>query len=77
VVGGKRNDQFSSGTSYDIMMGGGGDVNCFECGLNGNGVILDFNPANGDIKASNRKFVKIVHTTKTNNNNPGSTVLDL
>jgi hypothetical protein len=54
------------------MIGGGG-ANYFDCGLNGNGVILDFNPANGDTKASNCKFVITVHTT-TSNNNPGSTL---
>jgi hypothetical protein len=32
-------------------------VGMYECGPCGNGVILDFNPAKGDTKAPNRKFV--------------------
>jgi RTX calcium-binding nonapeptide repeat (4 copies) len=71
MVGGKGNDQFYAGSGHDVMIGGGG-ANFFDCGLNGNGVILDFNPANGDTKASNCKFVVTVHSTNTNN--PGSTL---
>jgi Ca2+-binding RTX toxin-like protein len=71
MVGGKGNDQFYAGSGHDVMLGGGG-ANFFDCGLNGNGVILDFNPANGDTKASNCKFVITVHTNA--NNNPGSTL---
>jgi Ca2+-binding RTX toxin-like protein len=71
MVGGKGNDQFFAGTGHDVMVGGGG-ANFFDCGLNGNGVILDFNPANGDTKASNCKFVVTVHSNA--NNNPGSTL---
>jgi Ca2+-binding RTX toxin-like protein len=61
MVGGKGNDQFYAGSSHDVMIGGGG-ANYFDCGINGNGVILDFNAKNGDTKASNCKFVIIVHT---------------
>jgi Ca2+-binding RTX toxin-like protein len=61
MVGGKGNDQFYAGTSHDVMMGGGG-ANYFDCGPNGNGVILDFNAKNGDTKASNCKFVITIHT---------------
>jgi len=60
MVGGKGNDQFYAGSGHDVMIGGGG-ANFFDCGLNGNGVILDFNPAHGDTKASNCKFVITVH----------------
>jgi Ca2+-binding RTX toxin-like protein len=70
MVGGKGNDQFYAGIGHDTMIGGGG-ANFFDCGLNGNGIILDFNPANGDTKASNCKFV-VNHSTNTNN--PGSTL---
>ena len=56
MVGGKGNDQFYAGSSHDVMLGGGG-ANYFDCGPNGNGVILDFNAKNGDTKASNCKFV--------------------
>lgn len=70
IVGAKGNDQFFAGHGHDIMVGRVG-ANFFDCGLNGNGVILDFNPANGDIKASNSKFVVTVHSNS--NNNPGST----
>jgi len=38
------------------MIGGSG-ANYFDCGPNGNGVILNFNPAKGDTKAPNCKFV--------------------
>ncbi len=61
MVGGKGNDQFYAGSSHDVMIGGGG-ANFFDCGPNGNGVILDFNAKNGDTKASNCKFVVTVHT---------------
>ncbi len=71
MVGGKGNDQFFAGQGHDVIIGGGG-ANFFDCGLNGNGVILDFNPANDDTKASNCKFVVTVHSNA--NNNPGSTL---
>jgi Ca2+-binding RTX toxin-like protein len=70
MTGGKGNDQFYAGSGHDVMIGGGG-ANFFDCGLNGNGVILDFNPANGDTKASNCKFVITVHP---NNQPAGSTL---
>jgi Ca2+-binding RTX toxin-like protein len=62
MVGGRGNDQFYAGNNNlfdgggDIMIGGSG-ANYFDCGPNGNGVILDFNPAKGDTKSSNCKFV--------------------
>ena len=61
MVGGKGNDQFYAGSSHDVMIGGGG-ANYFDCGPNGNGVILDFNAKNGDTKAGNCKFVITVPT---------------
>ncbi len=70
MVGGKQgNDQFYGGTGHDVMIGGGG-ANYFDCGLNGNGVILNFNPAKGDTKGPNCKFVITVH----GGNYPGSTL---
>jgi RTX calcium-binding nonapeptide repeat (4 copies) len=69
MVGGKvGNDQFYGGTGHDVMIGGRG-ANYFDCGLNGNGVILNFNPAKGDTKAPNCRFVI---TVNSNNNYPGS-----
>jgi len=62
MVGGKGNDQFYAGFSHDVMIGGGG-ANYFDCGPNGNGVVLDFNAKNGDTKASNCKFVITVPTS--------------
>jgi Ca2+-binding RTX toxin-like protein len=62
MVGGNGNDQFYAGTNNlfsggnDIMIGGSG-ANYFDCGRNGHAVILDFNPAKGDTKAPNCKFV--------------------
>jgi Ca2+-binding RTX toxin-like protein len=69
MVGGKvGNDQFYAGTGHDVLIGGGG-ANYFDCGLNGNGLILNFNPAKGDTKAPNCKFVITAHA-----NYPGSTL---
>jgi hypothetical protein len=71
MVGGKvGNDQFYGGTGHDVMIGGRG-ANYFDCGLNGNGVILNFNPAKGDTKAPNCKFVI---SANSSNNYPGSTL---
>jgi Ca2+-binding RTX toxin-like protein len=64
MVGGKGNDQFYAGTGHDVMIGGGG-TNYFDCGPNGNGVILDFNAKRGDTKASDCKFVITVNTPVT------------
>jgi RTX calcium-binding nonapeptide repeat (4 copies) len=61
MVGGKGNDQFYGGSGHDVMIGGGG-ANYFDCGSNGNGVILDFNAKNGDTKAPNCKFSITVNT---------------
>jgi hypothetical protein len=70
MVGGKvGNDQFYGGTGHDVMMGGRG-ANYFDCGLNGNALILNFNPAKGDTKAPNCKFVITVGTGSY----PGSTL---
>jgi hypothetical protein len=55
MVGGKGDDQFYAGTGNDVMIGGGG-TNYFDCGPNGNAVILDFDPNNGDTKAPNCKY---------------------
>jgi hypothetical protein len=55
MVGGKGDDQFYAGTGNDVMIGGGG-TNFFDCGPNGNAVILDFDPKNGDTKAPNCKY---------------------
>ena len=69
MVGGTGNDQFFAGTGHDVMIGGGG-ANYFDCGLNGAGVILDFNPSHGDTKASNCKFVITVNSNA--NRSPAS-----
>ena len=55
MVGGKGDDQFYGGTGNDVMIGGGG-TNYFDCGPNGNALILDFDPKNGDTKAPNCKY---------------------
>jgi Ca2+-binding RTX toxin-like protein len=71
MVGGKAgNDQFYSGTGHDVMIGGRG-ANYFDCGLNSNGFILNFNPAKGDTKAPDCKFVI---TAQVGKNYPGSTL---
>jgi hemolysin type calcium-binding protein len=71
MVGGKvGNDQFYGGTGHDVMMGGRG-ANYFDCGLNGNALVLNFNPAKGDTKAPDCKFVI---TANSSNNYPGSTL---
>jgi len=61
MVGGNGDDQFYGGGGHDVMIGGGG-TNYFDCGPNGNGVILDFNPKNGDTKAPNCKFTITANT---------------
>jgi hypothetical protein len=61
MVGGKGNDQLYAGSGNDMLVGGGGS-NYFDCGPNGNGVILDFNAKNGDTKAGNCKYVITVKT---------------
>jgi len=61
MVGGKGDDQFYGGGGHDVMIGGGG-TNYFDCGPNGNGVILDFNPKNGDTKAANCKYTIAANT---------------
>ena len=69
MVGGNGNDQFFAGNNFlfdgggDIMIGGSG-ANYFDCGPGGNAVILDFNPAKGDTKAPDCKYVI---TTYSNN----------
>jgi hypothetical protein len=64
MVGGKGNDQLYAGSGHDIMIGGGG-TNYFDCGANGNGVILDFNAKNGDTKSGNCKYAITVNTGVT------------
>ena len=49
MVGGKGNDQMYAGSGHDVMIGGGGS-NYFDCGANGNAVVLDLNAKDGDIK---------------------------
>src|SRR5215469_6463339 len=56
MVGGKvGNDQFYGGIGHDVMIGGRG-ANYFDCGPNGNALILNFSPAKGDTKAPNCKY---------------------
>src|SRR5215212_602969 len=55
MVGGKGDDQLYGGTGNDVMIGGGG-TNYFDCGPNGNAIILDFDAKNGDTKAPNCKY---------------------
>jgi RTX calcium-binding nonapeptide repeat (4 copies) len=61
MVGGKGDDQFYAGSGNDMLIGGGG-TNYFDCGPNGNAVILDFNAKNGDTKAPNCKFTIAANT---------------
>jgi hypothetical protein len=74
MVGGHGNDQFFAGSNNlfdgggDIMIGGSG-ANYFDCGPNGNGVILDFNPAKGDTKSPDCRYV--ITTYQNNIFGPG------
>jgi Ca2+-binding RTX toxin-like protein len=61
MVGGKGKDQMYAGSGHDVMIGGGGS-NYFDCGANGNGIIMDFNAKNGDTKAGNCKYVITINT---------------
>jgi Ca2+-binding RTX toxin-like protein len=63
MLGGPGNDQLYAGTGTDTLIGGPG-ADYFNCGTQtGTGgspssaVILDFNPSEGDTKASNCKYV--------------------
>jgi Ca2+-binding RTX toxin-like protein len=56
IVGGTGNDQLYAGFGNDILIGGPG-ANYFDCGLTGNAMVLDFNPAKGDTKAPDCKYV--------------------
>ncbi|MGC2571373.1 MAG: hypothetical protein WA364_07670, partial [Candidatus Nitrosopolaris sp.] len=74
MVGGNGNDQFYAGSNNlfdgggDIMIGGSG-ANYFDCGSNGNGIILDFNPAKGDTKSPDCRYV--ITTYQNNIFGPG------
>lgn len=59
LVGGPGNDQLYAGPGHDLLIGGRG-ADFFDCGSSGMSVIADFNPADGDIKAGNCKFVVAV-----------------
>jgi hypothetical protein len=63
IVGGPGNDQIFAGTGSDTLIGGPG-ADYFNCGTqtstggsSSSAVILDFNPGEGDTKASNCKYV--------------------
>ena len=61
-AGMEMNNSMLFDVGNDIMIGGSG-ANYFDCGPNGNGV-LDLNPAKGDTKSSDCKYVI---TTYSNN----------
>jgi hypothetical protein len=61
MVGGRGDDQFYAGSGNDMLIGGGG-TNFFDCGPNGNAIILDFDPKKGDTKAPNCKFAISANT---------------
>jgi Ca2+-binding RTX toxin-like protein len=63
LLGGPGNDQLYAGTGTDTLIGGSG-ADSFNCGSQtstggspSSAVVLDFNPAEGDTKSSNCKYV--------------------
>jgi Ca2+-binding RTX toxin-like protein len=63
ILGGPGNDQLFAGTGTDTLIGGTG-ADTFNCGSQtstggspSSAIILDFNPAEGDTKSSNCKYV--------------------
>ena len=55
IVGGDGNDVLMAGAGATIMNGGAG-MNTFDCGI-GKGIILDYNPDNGDTIAGQCKII--------------------
>ena len=58
LVGGNGNDVLMAGAGATIMSGGAG-MNTFDCGI-GKGIILDYNPSNGDTVAGQCKIINNV-----------------
>jgi len=66
LLGGDDNDQLISGIGATIMDGGTG-TNSFDCGLApGKGIVLDYNPDNGDTIAGQCKIVNNIVTNFPN-----------
>ena len=59
IVGGDGNDVLMAGAGATIMNGGAG-MNTFDCGGIGKGIILDYNPSNGDTIAGQCKIINNV-----------------
>jgi Ca2+-binding RTX toxin-like protein len=55
LVGGDGNDMLTGGAGTTIMYGGAG-MNTFDCGI-GTGIVLDYNPENGDTVAGQCKII--------------------
>jgi Ca2+-binding RTX toxin-like protein len=62
LIGGNGNDQLFAGVGRDLLIGGNG-ADFFDCGQFGNGIILDYNPPEGDVKAANCKYVYTIGST--------------
>jgi Ca2+-binding RTX toxin-like protein len=60
LVGGSGNDFLIGGSGSTIMYGGGGS-NSFDYGL-GPGIVLDYNPSNGDTVAGECKILNNMGT---------------
>ena len=59
LVGGDGNDMLMGGAGTTIM-NGGADMNTFDCGGLGKGIVLDYNPERGDTVAGQCKIVNNV-----------------
>ena len=59
LVGGDGNDMLIGGAGTTIMYGGA-DMNTFDCGGLGKGIVLDYNPERGDTIAGQCKIVNNV-----------------
>jgi Ca2+-binding RTX toxin-like protein len=74
MVGGSGNDKLVAGSSDNVMKGGSG-ADLFDCGTSptARAVILDYNPANGDMLAGNCKVVNPASNTNAGSSNLPST----
>jgi Ca2+-binding RTX toxin-like protein len=73
LSGGSGNDKLFAGPGTTVMNGGSG-ANHFDCPLSvvglARGVVLDYNPSNGDTISGSCKLVNTVGNANNNNNNP-------
>jgi Ca2+-binding RTX toxin-like protein len=79
LSGGSGNDKLFAGPGTTVMNGGSG-ANHFDCPLSvaglARGVVLDYNPSNGDTISGSCKLVNTVGNANNNNNQPNISLPD-